>query len=237
DNGTSWTEANSGLEEKRIHDLAVRGTDLLATTHSGVFRSVDNGVSWMAVDFPRSDLDKLLHPDPGNISRANDSYGPIVVSGSVILVGSGRPAFLSKDGGASWTVLGSWVADTSANALAVSGTMLLAGAGSMTVWPYTGGIYLSKDNGATWARTNSGLPENVSVSCLLVSGADLFAGTFHHGAFVSADNGMSWTSVGTGWPAETYCLCLAVHGGYLFGGSPDKGVWRLPLSEINHKKK
>ena len=49
-NGTSWTEVNSGLTTTDVYSLAVSGTNLFAGTGIGgsVFRSTNNGTSWTA---------------------------------------------------------------------------------------------------------------------------------------------------------------------------------------------
>jgi hypothetical protein len=46
DNGTSWTQASTGLTNNAVHTLAVSGTNLFAGTEGGVFLSTDNGTSW-----------------------------------------------------------------------------------------------------------------------------------------------------------------------------------------------
>jgi len=50
-NGTSWTEVNSGLTNPDVLALAVSGTNLLAGTNGGgVFLSTNNGTSWTEVN-------------------------------------------------------------------------------------------------------------------------------------------------------------------------------------------
>jgi len=45
-NGTSWTEVDSGLTYTYVQALAVSGTNLFAGTDAGVFLSTNNGTSW-----------------------------------------------------------------------------------------------------------------------------------------------------------------------------------------------
>jgi photosystem II stability/assembly factor-like uncharacterized protein len=50
-NGTSWTEVNSGLTNDYIQSLAVSGTNIFAgTVNEGVFLSTNNGTSWTEVN-------------------------------------------------------------------------------------------------------------------------------------------------------------------------------------------
>ena len=46
-------------------------------------------------------------------------------------------------------------------------------------------MFLSNDNGSTWAAFNNGLT-NTSVTSLAVSGTNLFAGTYGSGVFVNS---------------------------------------------------
>ena len=58
-------------------------------------------------------------------------------------------------------------------------------------------MFLSTNNGASWAQTNSGLHQ-VPITDLAVSGGTLLAGAFRGGVFRSTDNGTSWMQVNSG---------------------------------------
>src|SRR5438046_2299576 len=77
-------------------------------------------------------------------------------------------------------------AGASVLALVVKDTSLFAG----TIGG--GGVWRSRDNGATWAAANAGLTSMV-VEAVAVSGTDLFAGTDGGGVFRSVDDGTTWT--------------------------------------------
>jgi photosystem II stability/assembly factor-like uncharacterized protein len=94
-------------------------------------------------------------------------------------------------------------------ALASSGTYLYAGT-------FLGGLFVSNNNGQSWAPSDSGLSTS-SVISLTTYGSDVLAGTYANGLFVSADSGASWTptrlrnfsvyalaAVGAGISAGTY---------------------------------
>jgi hypothetical protein len=57
DNGTNWTEVNTGLTNTNVRAFVVTSTNLFAGTDGGVFLSTDNGTSWTAVN---SGLTNLL---------------------------------------------------------------------------------------------------------------------------------------------------------------------------------
>jgi hypothetical protein len=73
-NGTSWTQVNSGLTTTKVRSLAMSGSNLFAGTDSGVFLSTDSGTSWTSVN---SGL------------PANTKVQSLAVSGSTIVAGTG----------------------------------------------------------------------------------------------------------------------------------------------------
>ncbi|MBI5365912.1 MAG: hypothetical protein HZA54_02645 [Planctomycetes bacterium] len=87
-----------------------------------------------------------------------------------------------------------------------------------------GGVCVSADFGATWQRSNDGLPEAPCTSLVLdptsPKGArTLYAGLFGRGLFVSTDDGKSWTerSRGLGGPANRrVCRVIRHADGTLF---------------------
>ena len=102
------------------------------------------------------------------------------------------------------------------NCLAVNGTNLFAGTN-------VGGVFLSANNGTSWAPVNTGLT-NKTVICLAVSGTNLFAGTNLGGVFLSNNNGTSWTPVNSGL-TSIFIWSLAVSGTNLIAGTFDSGVF------------
>ena len=95
--------------------------------------------------------------------------------------------------------------------VAVLGTNLFAGTDA--------GVFLSTNNGTSWAEVNTGLTvPNVNV--LTVNGTDLFAGTIW-GAFLSTNNGTNWTTAGL---TNTLVSSFAIIDTNLFAGT-DAGVF------------
>jgi hypothetical protein len=106
------------------------------------------------------------------------------------------------------------------SSLAVSETNLFAGTEGS-------GVFLSTNNGTSWAAVNTGMT-NTNVYSLVVNGKNLYAGTDNGGVFLSSNNGKSWTPVNSGLP-NTEVRVLAVNGGNLFAGTYGNGVWERPL--------
>jgi len=87
------------------------------------------------------------------------------------------------------------------------------------------GIYLSADNGASWAESNTGLG-NLVVNALAVCETNILAGT-SGGLFLSSDNGSSWSIVKSG-----EIRSLAVSGTNAFAGTTS-GVYMSANSGLN----
>lgn len=60
---------------------------------------------------------------------------------------------------------------------------------------YNNGVYRTTNQGATWTRADSGIP-NFLVWALTSANSYLFAGTQFGAAFRSTNNGVSWTNIG-----------------------------------------
>jgi len=62
---------------------------------------------------------------------------------------------------------------------------------------FGGGVFLSTNNGTTWAEVGTGLPVEFNYPLANI-GTNLFAGTWGNGVFFSSNNGSSWTAINTG---------------------------------------
>jgi hypothetical protein len=99
----------------------------------------------------------------------------------------------------------------SISSFATSGTHLFAGT-------YGSGVYLTSDDGESWAAASTGLP-GTAINALAISGTHLFAGTYS-GIFVSSNNGTSWIVVDSGL-TNSYVFAFAVSGANVLSGTAD----------------
>ncbi|MDO8189105.1 hypothetical protein Q5424_21660 [Conexibacter sp. JD483] len=177
------------------------GTVLAATEGGGVFRSLDAGVSWSAVD-------QGLTDHSAKIVRA------LALDGTRMLAGTQRGVFALN--GSTWTGIGqgdgSGKLNSPVQALLPLGGTLLAGT-------FAGGVARSSDNGQTWQPPGpgSGMPAGETVWSLTSFGPMVLAGT-GSGVYRSLDGGVSWTPSGDGIPpgATTFRV---------FGDSGAPNVW------------
>lgn len=95
-------------------------------------------------------------------------------------------------------------------------TSLLLYGNSLFAGTDTGGVFVSANNGGSWAPADSGL-SNLKIRVLAASGSTLYAGTYGRGIFRSTDNGHFWTGVNTGL-TDTFVSALASRGDTLYAG-------------------
>ena len=136
---------NSGLTASDVYSLAVSGTNLLAGTSAGVYRSTNNGTSWTVANTTLT------------------SVSAFTVSGINLFAAQGSGVFHSTDNGTSWSQVSSpWFGNTVA-ALGANGTYLFVGTSGF-------GGFRSTDNGTTWTPMNPPSTTSSEVSALAASG-------------------------------------------------------------------
>ncbi len=249
-----WVQTN-GPYGGDVTSLVVADSALYAGTSGGVFRSADNGSTWIQV----------------NNGLSNRYINSLIAYETCLFAGTYDGIFLSIDQGAHWMLTGpsNW-------GLFGNGAVLIANlyvseccgrgcgyqqslavstddGGTWTdmsetlgweVYAFTsidsihiagnyGGIHLSADGGLTWMESSNGLPSNVWVKALTLSDNILFAGTDRHGIFHSIDSGATWTAISEGLPKRlpdttrySEIISLATVGNGVFAGIRDNGIYR-----------
>jgi len=198
DGGIRWTPMTTGLPAKPLYfGLWVDPIDpsrLYASTFmEGVYRSLDGGANWTALTpLPRYAMYWEVLPNPD----ARDVI--YLFARGVYIESSEGDIFRTTDGGRTWTRLtvtssGNMPMDFLALVPSHPAT-LFAGAYLRGNEAYAYALFRSTDQGATWTRSDTGLPPAGPVTSLLADPADprrLFAGT-GRGVFRSSDGGEHW---------------------------------------------
>ncbi|MCK4694709.1 MAG: hypothetical protein KAT74_03050, partial [Candidatus Cloacimonetes bacterium] len=205
--------------EENIHCLAINSIGYLFTgTSNGVFRSVDNGISWdqvLYVNYTKgiaiNSQDQIFaSPAPLYLSTSNGNYWDqlnlyylydvkniTVDTEDNIFVGFWGGICKSSDNGANWELVLSLSDCEVVNSIVENSEGVLF-AGTINFFG-GGGVYLSTDQGDSWEHI--GL-ENEYISSLAINSNDeIFAGSRgnHYegigGVFRSSDNGETWTEL------------------------------------------
>jgi photosystem II stability/assembly factor-like uncharacterized protein len=140
DGGVSWHPASAGLPTTQAVNALAAGPAPASIVYAGlndgsIWKSTDSGVSWHpAGASPDSSPIRSLAGDPNH--------------GNFLFAGTSQGLSRSTDGGASWASLDS---ATVSDGDAVSGIAMPAGLpGTVLATVYGGGVFVSRDDGATW---------------------------------------------------------------------------------------
>jgi len=188
----------------RAFTINSTGDIFAGTSGGGVFRSTDNGGSWIAV----------------NNGLTSGVIFALAINSSGHIFAGGGGVFRSTDNGGSWTAVNSGLTNFSVQALAINASgQIFAGT--------AGGVFRSTNNGGSWTAVNSGLTNTIVPALTINSSGDIFAGTFGGGVFRSMDNGGSWTAANTGLANGGFVNALIINSsGQVFAGTRDAGVFR-----------
>jgi len=195
DLGKSWTEVTSGISIWSSISVTLIHNDTILAAGDGVYRSTDNGHTWIQLsnDEPISNI--LTMAWNGNrIVICADVYGTL---------------FLSNDNGITWNQCQAQVPD-----YYVRGATILDQ--DIFVASDVNGVYKSTDNGQTYALSNNGL-SNLQVFSLEVNGNKVYAGT-SDGLFVSGDHGESWSIISNALFHDIVIAHIAISGFTILAG-------------------
>ena len=212
DLGRTWQHPHPVREEEQVYTLApVPGAPgrLFAATRKGVYRSVDDGASWLLVT--------AAYPEIVNVSSLwIDPLAP-----DTVLAGTWRRAYRTDDGGTTWRGIFTGMLEDS-EVFTLQAVPWNRG----ELWASTcGWVYQTLDLGGKWQRFKNGLAERRTPSFAVLAQGRLLAGTVA-GLYSSDDSGSSWQRR-TG--PELSVLAVAQHAARperVLLGTEGSGVWR-----------
>lgn len=165
-NGESW-EVLAPLSQEHYSAIRIHDTSVFVATQDEVWRSNDQGKTWVNVT-----------PNHFQFYKVET----IVDNGIDVFVGGSGSTFRSSDNGVTWTRLNV----AAGTAIAIRGTEMYASG--------IDGVFRSTDDGVTWTSINTGLESNIVYS-ILMSGSNVFAVMPNLGIWKSTDNGLSWNRI------------------------------------------
>lgn len=199
--GKAWFNSSPGIASFEINDIVAVAGGIFACTETGaIYRSIDDGGSW------------ALLLNSGTPVRS------LFVRGTEVLAGTaGGMIRLSTTGipfPSSYRI-GHVIVEE----------MALSADGGILAGTFGGGIYASRDGGASWRTSNTGLGSIVTAVVVDHEGT-VYAGTYGGGVYRSEDKGQSWYAVNNGL-ASLGVEALAVRpDGELFAGTSGGHVFR-----------
>ncbi|MFA5804308.1 MAG: SdrD B-like domain-containing protein [Melioribacteraceae bacterium] len=200
-NGFTWTLA--GLFGKDVHSLVAKNGILYAGTWGfGVYKSIDNGSTWLAIN---SGLGSSLTIQSLTITNNGDVFAGTVGGG-----------LYKSTNGLSWNKIGSgndliWSLGSTSSAI-FAGT-------------YGDGLYRSIDGGYNFTKLTS---LNVPFIYSIVSDGTgkVYVSSLTSGVFVSSDNGYTWTSLGMGGVGVS-SVTVSSSSGLLYAGTKSGQVYSI----------
>ena len=132
DNGSTWRDANNGLQSKIIHTIYIDGTTIFAGTETGASRSTDYGSTWKTVN-------------TGLAGKGVWSFAARHIShdDSTVYTGTWSGVYMSTDNGTTWDTTELSSSPAPVHSLVVFDNFVYAA----TV---AGGTFVSSDGGMTW---------------------------------------------------------------------------------------
>ncbi len=246
-----WYKANDpfGGRVTNMH-TAIDGS-LLACSGGGLFRSLDNGDTWVSISgaYPGFTVADVASTTSGSyiasfgfaLRRTNDlgqswvdiapagvtSMGDVIVKdGNMVFINTNASIWRSMDDGATWTQLTVAVNVNSLNSLSLSPD------GELFAGTYNSRIYRSSDNGDTWTQLFTAAND---IRDFAFDGNNtVYGATGFSGVYASTDNGDTWNLVsalpGTngGFFLNTNSsgdLFIAVYDGGIFSSTDGGGTW------------
>ncbi len=209
-----------------------------ATSGGGVFKSVDSGVSWRAVNSGLRTNPSYGSTAPDILALAIDPVNPSTLYAAVYQNG----VFKTVNGGATWTPTLSSFNDQepAVTGLAVDSSNPLR-VYAVSALNFQIGIFVTSDGGKTWAGTSAGgaavIVDPGNPGTAYVGGGI----QTYTGVLKTTDGGATWAPTGAG-PSEVRSLAIdtkdssliyaGTSGGILFRSTDGGGSWALTGSGL-----
>jgi photosystem II stability/assembly factor-like uncharacterized protein len=164
DHGLTWHSVNNGMNSMAIQAFTVKGSVIFTGTANGLYRSTDNGATWVPADhgLPDNDISSLA-ANSGHLFTAIPDYQFLEGKSAI---------FMSTDDGDTWERSGPEFDNFGYSVyFATDEQHIIAGVNGQSQ------VIFSDDDGQHWSVVNSGLPVNIWIQSLYISGPTLYATT------------------------------------------------------------
>ena len=250
DSAANYTSSNNGNDAVGPTRGYTRDNNYIYTcTSQGVFRSANNGATWVSKSVGLTNLlgsgilnvgTRLFYVGPTGVFMSTDQgdnwsaaglsttdVRAITAINDTLFVGTnGAGIYKSVDFGANWVAINNGLNGAlNFRAIESKGNTLFAGG------PIGTGVFRSLDYGTNWTLLGGGLASG-SYRGFASNSQLIVAGSFGNGVFYSTDNGDNWTTINTGLTDLTI-FDLELNDNYIIAATNTQGVFRFPLSSLN----
>ncbi len=167
DHGSSWNQVSDGLPSSHspLSGIAPSpiGTDLFGYDLLNIYRSTNNGMTWLACT-PLTSTNTAVVYLTSLASSPNTSGGLILFAGTDY-----DGVHVSVDFGLTWNNANAGLTDTAVFCISVKDSLVFVCTG-------TQGVFVGTTNGSHWRAINEGLTDK-SIRVLASNSSYLFAGT------------------------------------------------------------
>jgi len=270
DNAVLYRSKDDGDSWDFVHDWSSVGAEIASIVFNdsgdvfvgvwggpGVFRSTDNGVTWLGPNHSIPNVNSVAIGFNGDVIAGtmygvyistNDGYdwelrdngfpGPTIILTIFVddnnnyfagTYGGEDVIYKSTDLGMSWEESGPPISSpTICSIINNSSNTLFASSLDGSE------VHRSTDNGHTWEYFTSGIPITASDIILISNESDqIFAGSTSFGVFISVDNGETWTDYLSGLSNDNILSFGINSKGILFAGTWGDGVFRTIQSTLS----
>jgi photosystem II stability/assembly factor-like uncharacterized protein len=235
DGGLTFEERNDGLGNTDIGTLTLhpaRPQEIYVVTSTGVYRSFDRGKSWS----PWNEGDDFTYSQ-----QFQDLVIDVSTNPQTVLLASKRGVWKRREGDPSWRIASADLERRQISALTAhpDGARVLAAVLRDQKTLKGGGLYESRDAGASWRPLGTGL-ETDWVRVIRFDPSQpkvMYAATSTRGVVRSVDGGRTWHTRSNGLavpdvralvvdPTDPNRLYAGTHGAGVYGSSDGGARWK-----------
>lgn len=220
DNAQSWEKRSDGLpvvrqtSKKSSNGLTSLGSTIFCGTPAGVFKTTDQGKTWV------NSSKGLSNPDV----RALACMEKTLVAST-----DGAGIYTSTDAGNNWSAANNGIpANVHSRAIIATDQALFAGTNL--------GTYRSTDQGKTWSATlgSANARSFATGNGLIAAGAFRGSGS----VYISPDNGENWFDASANLPRGGIGVwAMAIDDQFIYAAVNRQGLWRLAIKDFQSLQK